>query len=248
MIRRLYWSTVSAVFATAIAVNASAEPSATERAVAQTLFDEGRQLMADKKYTEACAKFAKSQEIDPSAGTFINLALCHESEGKLATAWAEFNEALSQALRDGRADREKSAREHIESIKPRLCQLTVKVADAAKKTNGFQVMLDGTPMKEAMWGVPTPIDPGKHMLVASAPNKQSYSTSVSFEEPGVSRTVDLPPLASNAPPPVEQKRGCGCDTTSTAATFDATWIGIGLWAFARARARISSKGRTAAGR
>ena len=72
--------------------------------------------MTLQKYAEACAKFTKSQQLDPSAGTFINLALCHESEGKVATAWAEFNEALSQAVKDGRADREQAARDHIGAL------------------------------------------------------------------------------------------------------------------------------------
>ncbi len=229
-------SAIVIALATFFAPDVRAEPSATERAVAQTLFDEGRQLMAEKKYSEACAKFAKSQEIDPSAGTFINLALCHESEGKLATAWAEFNEALSQALRDQRPDREKAAREHIEALKPRLNQLTVKVSDRAK-VEGFQITLDGVPLREAMWGVPTPIDPGKHMLEATAPNKQPYATSVSFDEPGIARTVELPPLQNVAAPPPE-KRGCAsCSTTSGAPALDPSFLALLLWVASRARSK-----------
>jgi hypothetical protein len=228
-----------------IATPASAEPTPTERALAQTLFDEGRKLMTEKHYAEACAKFAKSQELDPSAGTFINLALCHESEGKLATAWAEFNEALSQALRDGRSDREQAAREHIEKLKPKLNQLTIAVSDAAK-VKGFQVTLDGAPLREALWGVATPIDPGKHMVVATAPNKQTYSTSVSFEEPGVARTVELPPLQSQAAPaPVEKgKRGCACDVTDAPSTVDPSLFAVALWTLARRRRKKAASAGT----
>ena len=61
-------------------------------AMAEALFKEGKKLLAEQKVPEACRKFESSYRIDPAPGTLINLALCHEQEGKLATAWGEFNE------------------------------------------------------------------------------------------------------------------------------------------------------------
>jgi len=87
---------------------AFADPQAEAR-LAQALFDEGRALMAQKRWAEACPKLAESQRLDPGGGTLLNLALCHSGEGKTATALVGLDDALAAAVRDGRADREKLA-------------------------------------------------------------------------------------------------------------------------------------------
>src|SRR5262249_35450838 len=92
-------------------------PPDTERA--QVLFEQARQLVAAGRYAEACAMFAESQRLDPAGGTLLNLAVCHESEGKMLAAWAEFHEARVQARQDGRTDREDLAAAHIARLESR---------------------------------------------------------------------------------------------------------------------------------
>lgn len=53
-------------------------------------------------------------------GTLVFLGSCWEKEGKLASAWGAFREALDLASRDKRPDREKYARDHIASMEPSL--------------------------------------------------------------------------------------------------------------------------------
>jgi hypothetical protein len=62
--------------------------------------------LTEGRVSDACPKFEESHRLDPSGGTILNLALCHEKEGKLARSWSEFNEASAFARRDYRADRE----------------------------------------------------------------------------------------------------------------------------------------------
>jgi hypothetical protein len=68
----------------------------------------------------------------------------------------QFNTALTQARRDGRADREAYAREHLEALVPRLSRLTVQVP-AAARVPGLVVKLDGVAMGPALWGTAAPV-------------------------------------------------------------------------------------------
>ena len=133
--------------------------------MAQSLFEDGRRLMEAGDFTHACPKLAESQALDPSGGTLLNLAVCHEKQGRLATAWSDFKEALSVARRDNRADRFEVAREHLASLEPRVPWLTIQVAGAQPEQ---QVLLDGAAVRSAAWGTPIAIDPGPHRLESSA--------------------------------------------------------------------------------
>ena len=81
---------------------ARADVSATDKSAAQTLFDEGRRLMDQEKYAEACARFADSQRLDPGGGTLLNLASCHEKLGKTATARSSRASASASSSRSSR--------------------------------------------------------------------------------------------------------------------------------------------------
>jgi hypothetical protein len=180
-------------------VSPAAAAPATDAAVAEALFQEGRQLMTEGKIAQACPKFAESQRLDPATGTLLNLAVCHEAEGKLAMAWAEFNEALTRARLDGRADRETLARQRIEAIEPRLAKLTIDI-DRAKQPPDLVVQLDGMVIGPAAWGVATPVDPGAHEVRAAAPGKQAWTARIFVVVPGL--RLEVPPLEDErlAPP------------------------------------------------
>ncbi len=131
-----------------VAGTALAEPSAGDKATATVLFKEGRALMEQKKFAEACVKLAGSQQLDPGGGTLLNLGLCHEAEGKTATAWTELRDALVMARNDKRDDRAKIAQEHIAAIEPRLAKLSVTVPPEAVLT-GLVVKRDGAVVPDA---------------------------------------------------------------------------------------------------
>ena len=161
--------------------------------LAQALFDEGRALMAEKRWSEACPKLAESQRLDPGGGTLLNLALCHAGEGKTATALVELHDALAAAVRDGRADREKLAREKIASLENEVPKITVAVPSAAQ-AEGLEVKLDETTLAPAAWGVAAPVDPGSHVIRATIPGREPWTAVVSVVA-GERKNVTVPPLA-----------------------------------------------------
>jgi hypothetical protein len=126
--------TLTAAFAGAVACFPFAA-LAQDTAGATALYKEGLSLMEQKRYAEACPKLVESQRLDAGGGTLVAIALCHEAEGKLATAWADWDEAMSQAKRDHRADREKAAKQHIAALEPRLAK-TSSLAPRPARNDG----------------------------------------------------------------------------------------------------------------
>ena len=189
-------------------VPAAAQGADTDRQIAQQLFDDGRALLEAKRYPEACTKFAESQRLDPGGGTLLNLAVCHELEGKSATAWSEFRDALGQAVKDERKDREDIARTHIADLAPKLMRVVVRVPEAVAARDP-EVNLDRSKLPATAWNTPIPVDPGEHRVSVSAPGAEPWSTTVSVSEAGKTYTVELPALAVQLTCPEGQTRSEG---------------------------------------
>jgi hypothetical protein len=187
---------------------AHAQASSSDAAIAQSLFDEGRKLMAEKKYPEACPRLERSYKLDPAAGTLLNLAVCHEAVGKTATAWNEFRDSVAMARRENRDDRLKFAQAHVDALKGRICTLTVKEAGQEQH---LEWKIDGIKVGTESLGIALPIDPGNHTVEAVAPGKKAWKTTIEFHKDGEAKSLEIPLLAVLPPEetehPVEKSRG-----------------------------------------
>lgn len=170
-------------------------------ALAESLFREGKRLSNERKFAEACPKFAESYKLDPGLGTLLNLAICHESEGKPATAWAEFSEASSRAKREGDTDRAALADEHVRALEPKLAHISVALAPGAS-VPGLVIKFDARELAPAALGLPIAVDPGKHVLEASAPGKEPSTQTIDTPSTPTTLTVTVPVLKDGAPAPV----------------------------------------------
>ena len=199
-----------------------AEPTPEDRTLAETLFLEGQKLADAGKYAEACPKFTESQRLDPAPGTLLNLAVCHEGQGKIATAWSEFHMAADWARRTGRADRERFALQHAASLEPQLPRVTIRVAPETAK-QAPEVRLDDTVVNRAAWDVATPVDPGSHQIRVTASGKRPWQTNVELVARGAAVTVKVEPLqdegqAATAAAPQPSRPERAVDTGQTALT------------------------------
>ena len=176
--------------------------------MAEALFQQGRDLLKEKRYAEACARFEDSQRLDPKLGTLLNLAVCHETVGRLATAWAEYTSAATLARRDGQREREDFARGKVEALGQRLTHVVIRV-DAP--VDGEVVTLDGKPLGGALLGAPLPLDPGEHTLAATAPGRVAWSSGLRVPEEHAELTSQIPALAEAPPPPVSALPGGSFD-------------------------------------
>ncbi|MGE0871118.1 MAG: hypothetical protein AB7P03_21315 [Kofleriaceae bacterium] len=162
----------------------------TDAAMAERLFRDGRALLEAGKTAEACEMLAESQRLDPAGGTLLNLALCHERQGKLATAWAEFVDARAQARVQQRTDRVELAEAHIRALEPRVPRIRIVLPpDHADAT----LVLDAKVLGSAAIATELPVDPGTRRLVFSRPGRQTWSAEIVMTEASV-RTVNVPAL------------------------------------------------------
>jgi hypothetical protein len=174
-------------------------PARADEPESERLFHEGRALMLEGRFAEACPKLEESQRIEPRGGTLLNLAACHERQGRIATAWLEFHDALGAARAEGQAARARLAEERIAALRPRLPWITILVAPEAD-AQGVRVTLDGKPVARAAWGKEMPIDPGDHLFVVSATGRVEHRSTIAARE-GLRQVLEVKGLAELPPPP-----------------------------------------------
>jgi len=155
-------------------------------AAAQTLYDQAKQLEADGKYADACPLFEASYKADAQIGVLLNLADCHDKIGRTASAWVEFRDAADMAAKRG-DNRESYARDRAAAIAPRLDKL--RISAPASVVPGLSVTRDGADVT-ALIGTDVPVDPGSHVVEASAPGYKSWKQTVAVQGDG--STVDVP--------------------------------------------------------
>jgi hypothetical protein len=222
-----------------VATASLAAAQTSDKAVAEALFREGRKLMDEGKTAEACVRFENSQKLDPSTGTLLNLALCHEALGKTASAWAELNEALTQAERDKHDKRIAFAKKRIAALEPRLARLRVKFATPVDES--VEVRIDGVVLSAGALSSPVPIDPGSHELEVTAMGKVPWTNAFEIEE---GTTVDLlvpelspvpapppppPPVLPPPPPPLPKVPAPPPRAAKAEASISPlVWVGFGI--------------------
>jgi hypothetical protein len=174
-------------------------------AAAEALFREAKQLIAEGRAAEACAKFEASHKLDPAVGTLLNLADCNEQIGKTASAWAQFLEAETLSRRAGSELRERVARERAAALEPRLMRLAIEVPEQVRVA-GLTVKRDGQIIDPAGWGSGFPVDPGEHEVVVTAPGKRDWTRRIVTDREGeqfevtVTALQDVAPAAEPGPP------------------------------------------------
>jgi hypothetical protein len=163
-------------------------------------FNEGKALMAERKIGEACRKLEESARLDRLPGTVLNLAVCHEAEGRTASAVSEFQEARVLAQRDHRDDRVAFTDQHLRGLETKVSALIIVVGPGVDVPE-LSVTRDGEPVAREAWGKRVAVDPGDHVVEASAPHKNPWKTTVSVQGDGATQVVTLAPLGDVLPPP-----------------------------------------------
>jgi hypothetical protein len=181
---------VVAGLALAMASSARAQPSDSV-AAAEQLFTQARELLEKGDYVAACPRFEASLKLDPALGTLLNLATCYEKQGKTASAWGHYREVVVLATKAGDTQRRDIADEHARALEPRLPKLTIQPPKTALA--GIVVTRDDAQLEAAQLGVAFYVDPGEHVVAASAPDHKAWSTHITINE-AETQEVQVPAL------------------------------------------------------
>jgi hypothetical protein len=128
---------------------------------AETLFQQGRELLSSGRVAEACLAFEKSLALERGIGVLLNLGRCYELDNKPASAWHAYQSALEQAALSGDKEREQLAslrRDQVDQLTPRAMVIL------PLQTNIERIELDGKAVELATLSAPFRINPGDHKL------------------------------------------------------------------------------------
>lgn len=177
-----------------LAAPLAAHAQGGDKAAAESLFQEGKDLLKQGKTSEACPKFAESQRLEASVGTLLNLARCYEQLGRTASAWATYKEAATLARSVGQTerDREAAAKDFASKLEPRLSRLRIEAQSAPA---GVVIKRDGVVVGAGSLGSAIAVDPGEHTIEAIAPGYEPWSTKITVGAEADSKSVTVPALA-----------------------------------------------------
>ncbi len=174
---------------------------------AQATFDQGLADMGAERFDAACPKLAESYRLDPQPGVLFTLAECEAKQGKLATAvvhyrtYVELLGRMSSVQRAKQQQRERVAQAQIQSLRPRIPELTLVVPPTAPPDT--TVERDGVAVDSAAVGVAVPVDPGEHKVRLKLADGRDRTYVVGLAEGERRRLqLELPADHPDAVPPV----------------------------------------------
>jgi hypothetical protein len=186
---------------------AHADPSAADKETARALLADGRARFAAKDYTGAVKSFRAAHAIMGVPTTGLDLARGQAAIGLLLDARTTALEVTRMPARPGESPIFTAAREQAAALAAALegripsLVITVKGAEGAAVT----VTVDGAPLSAELLGLPRKVDPGQHVITASAPGRTSDPQRVEVRE-GVTMTTEIAlravPVVVVAAPPI----------------------------------------------
>lgn len=198
---------LSVLFATAaVTPFAHAEPTAADKETARNLMKEGDAKFAVKDYSAALKAYQAAHAIMQVPTTGLPLAKAQIEKG----LWVEARDTLLSISRYPKEANEQAA---FSKARDEAAQLSQKLIDripqviisieGASDPSAVTVQVDGAAIPNAALGSPRKVNPGSHVISASASGFKTATANVSLSE-GESEKVSLKMVVGeekSAPPP-----------------------------------------------
>ena len=146
---------------------------------------------------KALWKFQRSVFLDENPTALLGLAEAYFRLHRTASSWSVLHTAEKRARILGDTRKADEAAGRAREIEPLLTRLKITLPAGS---NVAQVLLDGIDVQSWI-GTAVPVNPGKRMLVATAPGKLGFSSTVLLPLAGGTRQVVIPDLEPLPPLP-----------------------------------------------
>lgn len=157
---------------------------------ADTLYNDGVAAMKDGRFADACPKLERSNKLEPGVGVMLWLANCYEKIGKTASAFNQYI-AAEQLAAQTKDDRAKVAHKYAAGLEAKLSKLVIALPTGGH-VDGLEVRRDGDLVKS--FGDSVTVDPGTHLIEASAPGYKHWESKVDVGTDGATASVNVGPL------------------------------------------------------
>ena len=194
MIKRHFLVAALLVAGAVMPTVALGQTSDADMATARDLAIEGYTALESKDYTAALDRFTRADTLYHAPSVILGLARAQAGLGELVAAQELYHRAAHETLPPSASTASKKAvqdaQKELDALSLRVPSviITVKGADAPRVT------LDGIEVRAAALGVKRPVDPGKHVIIASAAGFLTRQVMVDLAEGKIeSVTLDLDP-------------------------------------------------------
>jgi hypothetical protein len=164
---------------------------------AELLFQHGVELMKADDCANAIPEFLKSNALDASAATLLNVGTCYARLGRKATAWKAYQRASVAALSENDAPLRERALQAMAILGPTLTKVQIVTP---KDSTPLSLRINGETLSDYD-GLPIPLDPGQSVIEAAAPGREPWRRTVTADELGATLVIQVPDLRAVPPLP-----------------------------------------------
>ncbi len=157
---------------------------------AEALFNEAVALR-EHDPAQACVKFELSLAANPQAiGTLLNVALCDEATGRIASAVTKLKEVADRAREQGNGDYVHVAEDRLAVLTPDVPYLAITFAEPPLPET--KVLVDEHVVLLENLGK-LAIDPGERVIVVTAPGRVAFRKTLMFVK-HTNQQLEIPAL------------------------------------------------------
>ncbi len=142
---------------------------------AREQFGQALALQTGGDWAGALALLKEVAAVKPTPQVRFNIALCEERLGRLVAALGDYELAGSDAEIEKADQVREEVDSRLEALKARVPRVTVQRGEGAESAT---ISIDGVSLGDSVVNVPLPVDPGPHVVEATAlgylPFKQSF--------------------------------------------------------------------------